>query len=153
MTAAAPFYSSKGKQKHHIGNTKLDGRKRQTWPNASGRVILPHTHTPPGRHTTSPCITFVPELLPEQECGPRRPPNSRCTRPRSRFPIKDHELHWFPSLFLIVLKAIKMNSNLFMIFKAMLEGKKWKNNFLEAFLYILKNVSCKQANRDKWQTR
>lgn len=49
MTAAAPF-SSKGEQKHHIRNKKLDGRKRQTWPNAFGSVI-PSAHSHHHYHT------------------------------------------------------------------------------------------------------
>ena len=46
MTAAAPFFS-KGEQKHHIRNTKLDGHKRQTWPNAFGSVTPPVYSPPP----------------------------------------------------------------------------------------------------------
>lgn len=49
MTAAAPF-SSKGEQKHHIRNKKLDGHKRQTWPNAFGSVI-PSAHSHHHYHT------------------------------------------------------------------------------------------------------
>lgn len=63
MTAAAPFFS-KGEQKHHIRNTKLDGHKRQTWPNAFGGVTPPvhshHTHI----HTPLPADTYPLPVLP-----------------------------------------------------------------------------------------